>query len=310
MLRERVSEDIYVFTSELYAQVTAGLVLTEEGSVVVDTLPFPQESKQLRDFARRVSGPYGIRYVINTHFHADHVYGNYLFPEAEIVAQRRSRHLLERWGKPALEEAKKRTPELAEVTIRLPGLLVEDELTIHLGDKTFVLIHYPGNTVDGLGVYVEERKVLFAGDVMMTVPYIVNGDPKQLIQSLQRIKNLQLDALIQGHGPVLLKGEIPDKIALNISYLRTIDKLVDQIIARKRPRSALHQIGIEACGIPHIALGGIAQDLHEANLLWLYNQKMAERRNRQKQAENNGQAKSRDKATVAGGEKRSAPVAA
>ncbi len=310
MLRERVSEDIYVFTSELYAQVTAGLVLTEKGSVIVDTLPFPQESRQLRDFALRVSGPHGIRYVINTHFHADHVYGNYLFPEAEIVAQRRARHLMERWGKPALEEAKKRTPDLAEVEIRLPGLLVEDEMTIRLGDKTFVLIHYPGNTADGLGVYVEERRVLFAGDVMMTVPYIVNGNPRQLIQSLQRIKHLQLDALVQGHGPVLLRGEIPDKIALNVSYLKTIEKLVDQIIAKKRPKSALHQIGIEACGIPHIALGGIAQDLHEANLLWLYNQKMAERRNRKKQAGSGERPESKDKKPVANGEKRSAPVAA
>ncbi len=308
MLRERVSEDIYVFTSELYAQVTAGLVLTEEGSIVVDTLPFPQESRQLRDFARRISRPNSIRYVINTHFHADHVYGNYLFPEAEIVAQRRTRHLLERWGKPALEEAKMHTPELAEVEIRLPGLLVENELTIRLGEKTFILTHYPGNSADGLGVYVVERKVLFAGDVMMSVPYIVNGDPRQLIHSLQKIRTLQLDALVQGHGPVLLKGEIPDKIALSITYLRTIERLAEQTVARNRPRSALRQIGIEACGIPNITLGGLAQSLHEANLMWLYDKKLQERKERES-ARANERAENVDTGAVSRGKEEPAPMA-
>ena len=42
MLRERVSEDVYVFTSELYAQVTAGAVLSADGAIVIDTLPFPR----------------------------------------------------------------------------------------------------------------------------------------------------------------------------------------------------------------------------------------------------------------------------
>ena len=38
MQRERVADDIYVFTSDLYAQVTAGVVVTSEGAVVIDTL--------------------------------------------------------------------------------------------------------------------------------------------------------------------------------------------------------------------------------------------------------------------------------
>jgi len=39
---ERVSNDIFVFTSEMYAQVTAGVILTAEGAIIVDTLPFPR----------------------------------------------------------------------------------------------------------------------------------------------------------------------------------------------------------------------------------------------------------------------------
>ncbi len=282
MIRERVSEDIYVFTSELYAQVTAGLILTQEGSVVVDTMPFPRESKALRDFALRVSGPKGIRYVINTHSHADHVYGNYLFEGSEIIAHKRARYLMEKYGKPALEEAKVTSSDLKEVRIRLPEMLVEDELTIRLGEKTIHIQRLPGNSEDGIGIHVIEKKVFFAGDVVMPVPYIVGGDLKQLMHSLQKLSQLQLDALVPGHGPVLLKGEIPEKLSKSMTYLRTIDRLVEQTIARGKPKESLSQISVDACGIPRIALGGLAQDLHVANLFWLYDQKMQKR---QKQAE-------------------------
>ena len=98
MLRERVAADIYVFRSDMYLQVTAGVIVTEEGAIVVDTLPFPQETMVLRDFARRRS-PRGIRYVINTHAHADHIYGSYLFPEAELIGHRRTREFLPATGR-------------------------------------------------------------------------------------------------------------------------------------------------------------------------------------------------------------------
>ncbi|NIT56042.1 MAG: hypothetical protein GWN00_07325, partial [Aliifodinibius sp.] len=50
MRRERVSDDIYVFTSSLYAQVTASAVVQKEGIVVVDTLPYPEETQSMISF--------------------------------------------------------------------------------------------------------------------------------------------------------------------------------------------------------------------------------------------------------------------
>ena len=83
MQRERVADNIWVFTSSLFAQVTAGVVFTSEGAVVIDTLPYPSEAREMRDFARsRSLGNRGIRYVVLTHSHADHIYGAYLYPAA------------------------------------------------------------------------------------------------------------------------------------------------------------------------------------------------------------------------------------
>ena len=85
MQRERVADDIYVFTSELYAQVTAGAVITTDGAILIDTLVFPEETRAIRAFLEtRLGCP--VRYVINTHYHADHTWGNCFFPGATILS--------------------------------------------------------------------------------------------------------------------------------------------------------------------------------------------------------------------------------
>ena len=63
MQRERIADDIYVFTSDLYLEVTAGAIITKEGAVIIDTLPFPQETRQMRGFVLKLC-PAGIRYLV------------------------------------------------------------------------------------------------------------------------------------------------------------------------------------------------------------------------------------------------------
>lgn len=275
MLRERVSDDIYVFTSGLYAQVTAGVIRTREGIVVVDTLPFPRESRQLADFAQRLH-PRGVRYVILTHSHADHVYGSYLFPGAELIAHQRCREMMQRYGEAALAEAKAQTAELAEVRLRLPTLLFEGELTLRLGGKTIHTAQSPGHSPDVITVHVKEEKVLFASDTVMPVPYLVGGNLAEMRESLRALKNLSLENIVQGHGPVLLRGEIAETIDSSILYLDKVEQLVREHIAAGKPRAALAQVDIEACGKPRVLLGGLVQRLHQANLLYLYDAMVAE----------------------------------
>lgn len=183
MARERVSEDVYVFTSEMYAQVTAGVIVTDEGAVVVDTLPFPSETARIVDFVDNHS-PAGVRFVINTHSHADHTFGNYLFPEADIISHRLCRRDMARYAEQGLADAQEQNPELNDVVIRLPNIVFEDEVTVRLGGKTIQVTHMPGHTADSTVAFVKEDRVLFSGDIMMPVPYVVWGDPEQMVESL------------------------------------------------------------------------------------------------------------------------------
>ncbi len=257
MLRERVTEDVYVFISSLYAEVAATVVLTPEGAVVIDTLPFPQETRQVRDFALRRS-PRGVRYVIVTHHHADHIYGSYLFPEAELIAHRQCRDILLKVGEASLDQAKAQTPALSEVVLRIPQLVFEEDLLLRLGEKTIHLMHAPGHSPDGVMVHMREDKVLVASDVVNPVPLIIHGDLDELSRSLKLIKGLSLENVVQGHGGVLLRGEIDETVDGSLAYLRAVEKRVRAIVDRGLSRSELVKIDIERWQVAYPP-GGLVQ---------------------------------------------------
>jgi cyclase len=265
MKQERVTEDIYVFISGLYAEVSATVILTRDGAVVVDTLPFPSETEQIRAFVHQRT-PGGVRYVINTHHHADHVYGSYLFPEAELIAHRRCRELLLKLGEESLAHAKVQTPELEAVELRIPKLVFEEELLIRLGDKTIDLLYAPGHTPDSLVVHAREDKVLIAGDLVTPVPLLVRGDGEDMTRSLRMLRPLGLENIVQGHGDVLLRGEVDETIDASIRYIRCVERRVREFIESGRSRADLKEIEIETCGRSRIPLGGLVQRFHVANL--------------------------------------------
>jgi cyclase len=270
MRRERIAEDIFVFTSDLYAQVTAGVVLTDEGAIVIDTLPFPQETAELKEFVQRYSRQ-RVRYVINTHHHADHIYGNYLFPEAELLAHERCRKSLLRYGQQRLDEAKTQMPALAGVSLRIPDVVFDrGELIVHLGDKSLHMMLTPGHTDDSISILVKEDKVLFAADSVLPVPYIAFGDVETTVDTLNRLGNMAVDSIVQGHGEVLLRGEITETIKTSVKYLKTIQKHARAAVESGAPKESLQRIGIEECGKSRIPLNGLVQQLHVANLMYLY----------------------------------------
>ncbi|HDQ71973.1 MAG TPA: MBL fold metallo-hydrolase [Chloroflexi bacterium] len=270
MLRERVSDDIYVFTSALYAKVTAGAVVTGEGMILIDSLPFPDETKQMRAFLTRVSRP-GVRYVVLTHYHADHTYGAYLFPQADIVARERCMELLIKVGIPTLERVKEEDPALEEVTIRLPDVTFDEgEMGLRLGEKVVRLIQSPGHTPDSLMAYVEDDRVLFAADTVLPVPSIVDGEMSSLRASLRKILDLSVENMVQGHGEVILRGEVDDIVKISLNYLDAIEEKVDEALKREDGREKLAQDNIESTGLSRLPLNGLVQQIHVANLLSLY----------------------------------------
>lgn len=270
MVRERIADDIYVFTSQLYAQVTAGAILTKDGVILIDTLYFPEETKAIKEFLEERQG-LKIRYVINTHYHADHSQGTYLFPEAQIVSHALCRQLLDSIGRAGLAEAQAQMAELEEVEIILPELVFQEGvLNLYLGGKTLQLYHMPGHSMDLVGVYVTNNQILFASDNCMPVPTIFDGSHKALTESLKKMLDLEPDTIVQGHGEVILRGEVNAIIQDDLDYLARIHDKVSKVLKKNQPVEALDKIGIESCGKSRIPLNGLVSDLHRANLYRLY----------------------------------------
>jgi glyoxylase-like metal-dependent hydrolase (beta-lactamase superfamily II) len=273
MFRERVSDNIYVFSSDLYAQVTAGVVATPAGAILVDSLPFPSETRELASFIPRVC-PQGVRYVILTHYHADHAYGTFLFPEADVVSHKLCRRFLQERGEPALREAQAQEPLLEEVKLRLPDITFEgEEMALQIAGQVIQLIWAPGHTQDLAMVYVEEDQVLFASDTMMPVPSVVDGDVAAYRSSLEKIKRLEINNLVQGHGEVVLVGEIDKAVDASLDYLDAIEEKVRRVIESGEGRHALLNDNIESTGLSRLPLHGQVQRIHVANLIDLYDQR-------------------------------------
>lgn len=274
MLRERVSDNIYVFTSDLYAQVTAGAIVTPEGTVLVDSLPFPTETREMASIIPRIS-PTGVQYVILTHYHADHSYGTYLFPEADLISHELCRRFLKERGYPALEEAKAQEPLLEEVELRLPDVTFEgEEMAVQLAGQIIRLIWAPGHTRDLCMVYVEQESVLFASDTMMPIPSIVDGDIDAFRGSLKKIRELTIENVVQGHGEVILVGEINGAVEASLHYLESIEEKVENAIG-SGGEETLREDNIESTGLSRLPLHGQVQDIHTANLLALYERKVS-----------------------------------
>ena len=269
--RTRVADDTWVFTSELYVEVNAGLVVTPEGGILIDTLPFPSETKQIMEFVDRIC-PQGVRYLVNTISHADHVYGSCFFPEAELVAHAVCRDMLADHGEQALADAKEHVPELHNVEIRLPKLVFNEGLLLRLGGKTVHLIHSPGPSPELCAVHVREDKVLFASDLMMPVPLIATpfSDIEGFKRSLLNLHDYNLECIVQGHGDILLRGEVTSSIDISVQYLDEIQQLVERLMAEGATKHDLLQYDIEQFDRSRIPLGGMVQQFHTNNLLFLW----------------------------------------
>lgn len=270
MQRERVSEDIYVFTSELYARVTAGAVVTPAGAILIDTLPYPQETLAIKMFLEdRLQIP--VRYVVNTHYHADHTNGTCFFPQAVVVGHSLCRQLLDTVGRAGLKESQVRVPELEELYTVLPEIIFKEGcLNLHLGKKTVRLIHSPGHSADSVIVSIPEDRVMFAADTMMPLPFLFDGDLNDFINSLRAITKMSVDNVVQGHGEVILRGEIKSIAESDIRYLHTIRETVARAVDQGLSVEELDRFDIESCGRSRIPLNGLVVDLHQANLRKLY----------------------------------------
>jgi hypothetical protein len=110
----------------------------------------------------------------------------------------------------------------------------------------------------------------------MPIPHFVDGNYDDLMHSLHALRLHTYECVVQGHGEVVLRGEIPERIQDDIDYMLKLSDRVEEAINSDYPESALESIDVESCGKSRILLNGLAQQLHRGNVLALAEQKRQE----------------------------------
>jgi glyoxylase-like metal-dependent hydrolase (beta-lactamase superfamily II) len=175
-----------------------------------------------------------------------------------------------------LTEAKRQTPGLSEVELCLPNITFERDMYVHLGERSLYLTPLPGHTIDCIGVFIEGDKILFAGDAMLPVPHVAWGETETSARSLQTIRTLKPDTVIQGHGQLLLRGELAIEIESSLEYLDCIKEKVQRLLHKGASEADIAAIDIEDCGKSRVPLDGLVRQMHRHNLLALYDRFVGE----------------------------------
>ncbi len=269
MQRERIADDIYVFVSDRYVQVTATVIMTDDGAVLFDTLLYPDETRQIKRFVETRLGS-TVRYIINSHFHIDHTAGTCMFPDAQVIAHATCRDLLDTRGRISLERAHANADEMRVVSLVLPHRVFHEEaVTLELGGKVFDLMRAPGHSSDSIMCLVRDDRVLLAGDTIMALPHFVDGSADDLRRSIGYLTGGNYELIVQGHGDIILRGEIEARLQSDLAYLERTRTSVLAALGSREREAALAAITVESCGKSRVVLNGWAEMLHRQNVLSL-----------------------------------------
>lgn len=220
---QKVTENVWTDTS--LRGCNPSYVTTSGGVVVIDTPQLPTKAVAMRREAE-AHGP--VRYLINTEHHVDHIFGNYYFKGSGTVVNHQG----------VYDRFMAVYPELDPFAYAAEAIPADDpggaaifpgrdeyyadpnsgtvvftgDLTLRVGGHTFELLHTPGHTPGQIAVYVPQERVVFTGDTVFSgcQTWLMTSDVGQWLAALDRIRLLDFDRLVPGHGPVT------DRAALDV----------------------------------------------------------------------------------------------
>ena len=207
-------------------------LITKDGVVVVDTRVTPAEARKVKEAIRKQT-KLPILYVINTHYHGDHTFGNQTFRKNHnIIAHKNVRKALElQAGKEHLEVFKSlKIPGMEETVVTPPSIIFKDKMDIYVGEYHLELIHVKGHTDGDLFIYIEALKTLITGDLILNkrIPYMGDAYIEEWIKAINYMGDLNAEIYIPGHGD---PGGKPVLIAMK-HYLIELRQMVENQIKK------------------------------------------------------------------------------
>ena len=231
----QLTSSIYIETD--YQGANVGYIKTEQGIVMIDTPQRPTDAIAWRNIIEKEGE---IKYLINTHAHGDHFFGNYFF-SAPIIAHQKAREAI---LKADIELLRARIAEIDPEGLALingyrvnpPTITFSENLTLFCNNLTLQMIHLPGHSAGGIGIYIPEERTIFAGDNIFCrlQSFLHEAEPAKWINSLERIGELDVDYIVSGHGDVCDKSYLAEQAAFIQDWVDVIKDAINRGWAKEQ----------------------------------------------------------------------------
>lgn len=231
----RITERVYAITNLYHPSggfgVNAGLIFATKSIVFIDAGMTITSAEFLWQTACKYAKEQRNLYLILTHHHSDHIFGMRVMKEkgAKVIAHSKVKKFIEndngRYKRFVIEkylgDLQKGEEILGDVLLSLPDKFIEGDTVLKIDNEEIRLLFTPGHTPDELSIYHPVSKTLFAGDTIYEgmPPTVKFGGPNEWriwISHLERLKKLNIDVIVPGHGSLCAKKEIDQ----NINYLK------------------------------------------------------------------------------------------
>ena len=196
----------YIQSKATWYWSNAGFIVGNDYVVVVDSLTTVGLTQRFKDEISKITDR-PIRYLINTHHHGDHTWGDHVFAGATIISHDCCRR--------EVTEAAIVDPNLLNtifpefdfrgIAVTPADITFDKRLTLHMDGREIRLLHFgPGHTVDDIIVHLPQEGIIFAGDFIFlySTPLGAEGSFAGWIKNLDAMANLGARTYVPGHGPV------------------------------------------------------------------------------------------------------------
>ncbi len=206
------SDDNWIDDGGYQLGVAAYAIVDHGDALIYDTHLSIDHARRMREYVERL-GAERIRVVLS-HWHLDHIAGNEVFADVEMIAQRRTlAHL--RANAAAIESGTASGPPAIRPLV-LPGTVFDEQLRLDVGRLRVELLHADIHSDDAALMLIPEHGLLFAGDTLEdTVTYV--DEPLRLpahLAELERVGRLAIDRILPNHGDpdVIADGGYPPQL--------------------------------------------------------------------------------------------------
>ena len=188
----------------------AGIIIGDNGVLVIDSLRVPSFARDLIQNVRHITSK-PIQYVVDTHAHWDHSWGNEEFPEATIIGHENCYDEMvdvewnQQWREKVIAANDPWSEEAHHVNITPPNLTFETSMQLRFGGRAIDLKYFgKAHTSGDIFIFLPEEKIAFTGDVAMDrgVPFLGDSYPAEWPETDDRLVELPIERFVAGHGPI------------------------------------------------------------------------------------------------------------